>query len=113
MGLKIILVERHQFLHADRCLVVIPTAQQQLPAQLDYLAIIRYLLLEGGEHFICPFKFTGIEKDLQPQKTISLTARKEDGRQITFSAMARIDSPVELEYYRHGGILNYVLRHID
>jgi aconitate hydratase len=37
-------------------------------------------------------------------------ARAADGSEKTFSVLARIDTAVELEYYAHGGILNYVLR---
>jgi len=37
-------------------------------------------------------------------------AQKEDGQTIRFEAIARLDSLIEVEYYRHGGILQYVLR---
>ena len=39
-----------------------------------------------------------------------MTAHKEDGETIEFDAKVRIDTPGEAEYYRHGGILQYVLR---
>jgi len=44
-------------------------------------------------------------------KKVQLTAKKEDGTEIKFDAIARMDSNIEIEYYRHGGILQYVLRH--
>jgi aconitate hydratase len=37
---------------------------------------------------------------------------KEDGSEITFKAEVRLDTPKEIEYYRHGGILHYVLRQL-
>ncbi|MDK8846403.1 aconitate hydratase [Corynebacterium sp. MSK297] len=43
-------------------------------------------------------------------KTVKVTAHKEDGETVEFDANVRIDTPGEAEYYRHGGILQYVLR---
>jgi len=37
-------------------------------------------------------------------------ATRPDGAQVQFQALSRIDTPVEVEYYRHGGILQFVLR---
>ena len=45
-------------------------------------------------------------------ETISVTATSEDGSSTTFQARVRIDTPKEAEYYRHGGILQYVLRQL-
>jgi len=41
---------------------------------------------------------------------VKVTARKPDGKSVAFSTICRIDTPVEVEYYRNGGILHYVLR---
>ncbi|MEE4297365.1 MAG: aconitate hydratase AcnA [Wenzhouxiangella sp.] len=43
-------------------------------------------------------------------KTVDVTASRADGTQIKFKARVRLDTPKEIEYYRHGGILHYVLR---
>lgn len=53
---------------------------------------------------------TGIETGLKPGKELDVIARKEDGTQITFKALARLDSEIEVEYIKQGGILQYVLR---
>jgi aconitate hydratase len=53
----------------------------------------------------------GIE-DLQPGQDLTVRARREDGTEISFAARARVDSAGELAYYRHGGILHYVLRNL-
>jgi aconitate hydratase len=45
-------------------------------------------------------------------KTVEVTATAEDGAVKTFKARVRIDTPKEVEYYRHGGILHYVLRQL-
>jgi aconitate hydratase len=39
-----------------------------------------------------------------------VVAKREDGSEIKFNVIARLDSTIEIEYYRHGGILQYVLR---
>ena len=47
---------------------------------------------------------------LSPKKSISVRAKSDDGKVKTFSAIARVDTPEEVSYYQHGGILQYVLR---
>lgn len=56
------------------------------------------------------FSINGLSDGLKPMKTLKMTAQKEDGSTVEFDVVARIDSQVEVEYYRHGGILQYVLR---
>ncbi len=58
------------------------------------------------------FDITGIAGELHPRKLVTVRARAEDGRTVEFKAVARLDSPIEIEYYRHGGILPYVLRRL-
>jgi aconitate hydratase len=47
---------------------------------------------------------------LSPKKAISVRAQSEDGSTKSFTAIARVDTPEEVSYYHHGGILQYVLR---
>ncbi len=56
------------------------------------------------------YKITGISSELSPGKELTVIAEHPDGGQIRFQVIARLDSPVEVIYYQHGGILNYVLR---
>jgi aconitate hydratase len=58
------------------------------------------------------FDFEGIAGGLEVGKEVTVTATRPDGTSLAFSAIARIDVPIELEYYRHGGVLQYVLRRI-
>ncbi len=56
------------------------------------------------------FHIEGLSNDLQPGAEITVRAETEDGSTKTFTTIARIDSPVEVSYYRNGGILHAVLR---
>ena len=62
--------------------------------------------LDGSE----VYDILGISEGLYPGKILTVRARKEDGRVIEFKVKARLDTPIEVEYYKHGGILQYVLR---
>jgi aconitate hydratase len=53
---------------------------------------------------------SGIAKGLAPGGTVTVTARNDQGKEAVFPAVVRLNSAVELEYYRHGGILQRVLR---
>jgi len=61
--------------------------------------------LDGSETFAID-----VADDLQPRQLLEVTARKEDGTETSFTTMCRADSPVEVDYYRNGGILHTVLR---
>ena len=56
------------------------------------------------------YDIDGIAADLKPGKLLPVTAVAPDGSRRTFHVKCRIDSPIEIDYYRHGGILQYVLR---
>ena len=51
-----------------------------------------------------------VSDDLQPRSTVSVVAKSETGEEKTFDTVVRIDTPVEMDYYRNGGILQTVLR---
>jgi aconitate hydratase len=58
------------------------------------------------------YDIEGLGNTLKPRQRLTLRVKKEDGSTHTFEAVNRIDTPYELEYYRHGGILQYVLRQL-
>jgi aconitate hydratase len=62
--------------------------------------------LTGNEDFT----ITGIAADIRSLKKVEVMAKKENEQEIKLQAIARMDSKIEIEYYRHGGILQYVLR---
>jgi aconitate hydratase len=51
-----------------------------------------------------------LDESLKPRQAVEVTATKADDGEIRFTTVCRIDTPVEVEYYRHGGILHKVLR---
>ena len=63
--------------------------------------------LDGTEHFDIP-----ITDDVKPLQTLTVTATKGDGTKVTFDTQVRLDTPVEVEYYRNGGILQTVVRNL-
>ena len=56
------------------------------------------------------FSGEGLADDMRPRATLTVSARGADGASKRFSVRSRIDTPEELNYYKHGGILPYVLR---
>ena len=63
--------------------------------------------LDGTESFDIP-----ASAELKPMSSITVTATRFDGSQVQFDAVVRLDTPVEVEYYRNGGILPAVLRNL-
>jgi aconitate hydratase len=58
------------------------------------------------------FDFLGIGSGLKLRQELTVKATRDDGKVTEFNVICRIDTPAELEYYRHGGILEYVLRQL-
>jgi aconitate hydratase len=54
----------------------------------------------------------GIGSGLKLRQELTVKATHDDGKVTEFNVICRIDTPAELEYYRHGGILEYVLRQL-
>jgi aconitate hydratase len=66
------------------------------------------LALTGRE----TFTISGMEDGIEPGMTLNVEAAQDDGTVTKFKTLCRIDTPIEVEYYLHGGILDYVLRRI-
>jgi aconitate hydratase len=62
--------------------------------------------LDGSE----TYSIDGVSEGLEPHKTLTVTATSDDGNEKSFEVECRIDSDVELDYYRNGGVLQMVLR---
>jgi aconitate hydratase len=58
------------------------------------------------------FSIDGMTDDMKPRSTLTVRARAGDGSEKSFKVVSRIDTPEEMSYYRHGGILAYVLRQL-
>lgn len=76
-----------------------------LPLQFKEGESADSLGLDGSETFDIQ-----LDDDLKPRDLVKIDAAKEDGTTVSFEAVCRIDTPVEIDYYRNGGILHYVLR---
>jgi aconitate hydratase len=61
--------------------------------------------LDGSEAFDI-----AVDDSLEPLQDVAVTATRTDGSTVSFEAVVRIDTPVEVDYYRNGGILHTVLR---
>jgi aconitate hydratase len=64
--------------------------------------------LDGSE----VFSIEGLSDKIKPQSEVTVTAKKPDGRLVTFKAAALLNTDVEVNYYRNGGILHTVLRNL-
>lgn len=101
LGVKAVLAESYERIHRSNLV-----GMGVLPLEYKKGQTAQSLGLTGKE----VFNITGLEKGLKPLQEVTITAQNEDGKTIEFSVIARMDSPIEVEYYRHGGILQYVLR---
>jgi aconitate hydratase len=79
-----------------------------LPLQYESGQTAESLGLTGRE----VFEITGLGGQLEPRLRVAVSARRDDGSLLSFHALARLDTPVEVDYYRNGGILQTVLRNL-
>ena len=102
LGVKAVITESFERIHRSNLI-----GMGVIPLQFPESESHESLGLDGTE----TFDITGIEalNDSIPS-TVHVTATKESGETVEFDATVRIDTPGEAEYYRHGGILQYVLR---
>ncbi|MBZ5694608.1 MAG: aconitate hydratase AcnA [Acidobacteriia bacterium] len=101
LGVRVVLAESFERIHRSNLV-----GMGVLP--LEFLAgeSPKTLGLTGLEIF----DFEGLAQDFEPRKKINVTARDLAGKAKHFTAIARVDTPFEVAYYQHGGILQYVLR---
>jgi aconitate hydratase A / 2-methylisocitrate dehydratase len=79
-----------------------------LPCQFQEGTSAETLGLDGTELF----DLIGLEGGIEPRQEITFIIRRGEGQTENVPVMLRIDTPIEVEYYRHGGILPYVLRQL-
>ena len=58
------------------------------------------------------YDLIGIEHDIKPQQEVTLVINRSNGQSQKVKLLLRIDTPIEVDYYRHGGILPFVLRQL-
>lgn len=101
LGVKAVIAVSYERIHRSNLVGMGVLPLQFLPGQSA-----QSLGLTGEE----TFDIAGLSESLQPRTKIRVIAKNGDGSQIVFDALVRIDTPVEIEYYRNGGILPTVLR---
>jgi aconitate hydratase len=100
-GVKAVIAESYERIHRSNLV-----GMGVLPLAYEPGTTRQSLGLTGRE----VFDITGIAKGLVPGGRVTVTATAEDGKVTTFPAVVRLNSEVELDYYRNGGILQRVLR---
>ena len=101
LGVKAVIAEGFERIHRSNLV-----AMGDLPLQFKQGEFARSLGLTGEE----VFHIEGIAAGLSPSQVLTVRAEKSSNDSIIFNVISRLDSEIEVEYYRHGGILPYVLR---
>jgi aconitate hydratase len=103
LGVKAVIVESFERIHRSNLI-----GMGVIPLQFPAGESAGSLGLDGTE----TFDIAGITalNDGSTPRTVAVTATKADGSTVAFDAVVRIDTPGEADYYRNGGILQYVLR---
>ena len=101
LGIKAVIAVSYERIHRSNLVGMGVLPLQFLPGQT-----VASLGLTGEETFDIP----GLGESLSPRSQIEVVATKPDGTKKHFQAVVRIDTPVEIDYYRNGGILPTVLR---
>jgi aconitate hydratase len=101
MGVKAVIAQSFERIHRSNLVMM-----GVLPMVFEEGQSWQSLGLTGEEHFT----IEGLGNDLQPGQKLDVVAVMQDGESKRFTATARVDTPVEVEYYKNGGILQTVLR---
>jgi aconitate hydratase len=83
-----------------------------IPLEFPKGASAESLGLTGREVFEIAGLAKGVETGFAAGREVVVRAKGEDGKTVEFRAPVRLDTPQEIAYYRHGGILQYVLRQL-
>jgi aconitate hydratase len=103
LGVKAVIAKSYERIHRSNLV-----GMGVLPLQFKGGDSAATLGLTGDESF----DIGGIGGNLKPQQDVTLTVRRKDGSTQQVTLLLRIDTPIEVDYYRHGGILPYVLREL-
>lgn len=102
LGVKAVIATSFERIHRSNLI-----GMGVLPLQFKDNDSVDSLGIKGDEQF----DISGLD-DIQPQKDVTLVIRRKDGSNQTVQLLCRIDTAIEVDYYRHGGILPYVLREL-
>ena len=102
LGVKAVLAQSFERIHRSNLV-----GMGVMPLQFKDGDSRESLGLDGTEIY----SIVGLSNDLKPKQEVTVKAVSNDGEK-SFQMIARIDTPVEIDYYRHGGILQMVLRQL-
>ena len=103
LGVKVVVAESFERIHRSNLL-----GMGVMPLQFKDGASARSLHLDGTE----TFDIIGLSPSVKPQQDLTLRITRKCGTVENVQVICRIDTPIEIEYYQHGGILPYVLRQL-
>jgi aconitate hydratase len=103
LGVKAVIARSFERIHRSNLV-----GMGVLPLQFKGLDSVDTLGIKGDEMY----DITGLDGEIRPQQDVTLVIRRADGAQREVKVLLRIDTPIEVDYYRHGGILPYVLREL-
>ena len=103
LGARAVIVESFERIHRSNLI-----GMGVLPLQFTGGATRKTLKLDGTE----TFDITGVAEGLRPRSELDCTIHRADGSSETIKLLCRIDTLDELDYYKHGGILQYVIRNM-
>ena len=103
LGIKAIIAESYERIHRSNlvCMGVLPLQFKDGDSAMS-------LGLTGSEIFT----ITGISDGIEPRQSATVSVTRDDGSQMTFDTVVRVDAPAEVEYFHHGGILQMVQRQL-
>ncbi|MEQ1527208.1 MAG: aconitate hydratase [Gallionella sp.] len=103
LGVKAVIAKSYERIHRSNLV-----GMGVLPLQFKGDTNAATLNLIGDE----TFDISGIDGELTPQQDVTLTIKRKDGSSQNVQLLLRIDTPIEVDYYRSGGILPYVLKEL-
>jgi aconitate hydratase len=103
LGVKAVVAQSFERIHRSNLV-----GMGVLPLQFPEGVSAQSLRLNGTE----TFDFTGLDDSVKPMSTVALHIHRADGTTETVALRSRIDTAIEVDYYRHGGILPFVLRQL-
>jgi aconitate hydratase len=103
LGVRAVVAESYERIHRSNLV-----GMGVLPCQFPDGVTARTLRLDGSE----TFDLLGLDAGCRPRQTLTLVIHRVDGSTENVAVRSRIDTPIEVDYYQHGGILPYVLRQL-
>jgi aconitate hydratase len=107
LGVRAVIAESYERIHRSNLV-----GMGILPLELPAGQSAESLGLDGTEVYDLEGLARGISAGFGANKSLTVRAKKKDGSEKRFDAIVRLDTPQEVQYYRHGGILHYVLRQL-